>query len=131
MVGDVGITEDQTRLHIIKRHELRHLFTGKRNAAKQGWQKIIQDLDLHRTTPEQCRKKWLNLMGKYKVIRIFTSAAGMPDLSFRTISDPGRRSDSERREERPKPQNRSDVMERILTNVERHTELMGRMFDYL
>ncbi|XP_049269067.1 uncharacterized protein LOC119388469 [Rhipicephalus sanguineus] len=103
------LTEDQTKRLIIRRHELEHLLTGKRNAAKQGWMKIIDDIGLHGATPEQCRKKWLNLLRKYK--------------NDQQPREPKR----QRREE---TQKKNDVMERILTNVEKQTELMGKMFDF-
>ncbi|CAN7984084.1 unnamed protein product [Ixodes hexagonus] len=62
-------TEDVTRKFILKRHELQHLFTGKRNTGKYGYQRIIRELGLHGATIEQCRKKWLNLLKKYKELR--------------------------------------------------------------
>ncbi|XP_037512289.1 uncharacterized protein LOC119389113 [Rhipicephalus sanguineus] len=159
-----AVTEDQTKRLIIRRHELERLFTGKRNAAKQGWLKIIEDIGLHGATPEQCRKKWLNLLRKYKDLKNPPTGAGNEEnelswpffelmdtvMSGRPIMTPPRLTASaladastensedandqqpreakrQRREETPK---KHDVMERILTNVEKQTELMGKMFDF-
>ncbi|XP_075735056.1 uncharacterized protein LOC119162421 [Rhipicephalus microplus] len=44
--------------------------------AFKSYRKIIQDLDLHGATPEQCRKKWLNLMKKYKDLKNPPTGAG-------------------------------------------------------
>lgn len=63
-------TEDVTRKFILKRHELQHLFTGKRNTGKHGYQRIIRELGLHGATIDQCRKKWVNLLKKYKELRM-------------------------------------------------------------
>ncbi|XP_077550718.1 uncharacterized protein LOC144163943 [Haemaphysalis longicornis] len=63
------VSEEQTKAFIIKRHELDYLFTGKRNAAKQGWLRIIGELGLKGISVEQCRKKWLNLLRKYKDLK--------------------------------------------------------------
>ncbi|KAL1424449.1 hypothetical protein MTO96_020233 [Rhipicephalus appendiculatus] len=159
------LTEDQTKRLIIRRHELEHLFTGKRNAAKQGWLKIIEDVGLHGATPEQCRKKWLNLLKKYKDLKNPPTGAGNeenelswpffelmdavmsgrptitpPRLIASALADESTAENTEdvndqqpreaKRQRREESQKKNDVMERILTNVEKQTELMGKMFNF-
>ncbi|XP_049519209.1 uncharacterized protein LOC125943743 [Dermacentor silvarum] len=158
-------TEEQTRRLIIRRHELQHLFTGKRNAAKQGWLRIIEDAGLQGATPEQCRKKWLNLLKKYKDLKNPPSGAGNEEgellwpffdlmdclMSGRAIITPprliastsgdqgeehGEDTDEQptvkkrRCEDTTQKKKKENVMDRILSNVEKQTELMGRMFDF-
>ncbi|XP_077508248.1 uncharacterized protein LOC144119536 [Amblyomma americanum] len=41
--------------------------------------RIIQELELWGATPEQCRKKWLNLLSKYKELKNPPTGVGSED----------------------------------------------------
>ncbi|XP_064485478.1 uncharacterized protein LOC135397893 [Ornithodoros turicata] len=72
-------TEERTKKFIMKRHELKDLFNAKRNSGRQGWERIIRELNMVGATPEQCRKKWLNLQQTYKKLKDPPTGAGSED----------------------------------------------------
>ncbi|KAL1479540.1 hypothetical protein MTO96_051752 [Rhipicephalus appendiculatus] len=57
-----------TEQFILLRHEKRRFFNGKRNTTKALYQQILDEIGLGGVvTADQARKKWNNLMAKYRI----------------------------------------------------------------
>lgn len=62
--GSPAVTEQ----FILLRHEKRRFFNGKRNTTKALYQQILDEIGLGGVvSADQARKKWNNLMAKYRV----------------------------------------------------------------
>ncbi|XP_063074185.1 uncharacterized protein LOC134464768 [Engraulis encrasicolus] len=63
------MTEEDILQFVKLRVSNRALFTGKRHSARVAWRQILTEMGLQRKmTPLQARKKWDNLVSKYKMI---------------------------------------------------------------
>ncbi|KAL3258305.1 hypothetical protein MRX96_016694 [Rhipicephalus microplus] len=64
LAGSPAVTEQ----FILLRHEKRRFFNGKRNTTKALYQQILDEIGLGGVvTADQARKKWNNLMAKYRI----------------------------------------------------------------
>ncbi|XP_064101993.1 uncharacterized protein LOC135212468 isoform X3 [Macrobrachium nipponense] len=62
-------TEESTREFIQLRYKLRHLFNGKKHECAKAYKRIVEELGLSESvTAVQARKKWSNLVQKYKML---------------------------------------------------------------
>ncbi|XP_065096388.2 uncharacterized protein [Paramisgurnus dabryanus] len=62
-------------IQLRSRHE--HLFTGKRNAAKYGWETVIQKMGLEgKVSVQQASRKWENMKKKYKELKYPPTGSG-------------------------------------------------------
>ncbi|KAK7080086.1 hypothetical protein SK128_001933 [Halocaridina rubra] len=63
-------SDESTREFIQLRFKLRHLFNGRRHVCAKAYRRIVEELGLtDYITPTQARKKWTNLVQKYKNIK--------------------------------------------------------------
>lgn len=70
MADAVKWTEESTREFIQLRYKLRHLFNGKKHECAKAYKRIVEELGLSESvTAVQARKKWSNLVQKYKDIK--------------------------------------------------------------
>ncbi|XP_028310556.1 uncharacterized protein LOC114468079 isoform X2 [Gouania willdenowi] len=73
-LGSVEETKELVRLRNL--HDDR--FTARRNAAKQAWEFLIQEMELEgKVTHKQASKKWENLKKKYKDLRKTLMGSGV------------------------------------------------------
>ncbi|XP_058854286.1 uncharacterized protein LOC131696491 isoform X1 [Acipenser ruthenus] len=74
-------TDDETRTFIHLRALNDHLFTGKRNAAKHGWETVLIQLGLQdKVSITQAGKKWENMKKKYKEMKNLATVSGTESL---------------------------------------------------
>ncbi|XP_063228629.1 uncharacterized protein LOC134534264 isoform X2 [Bacillus rossius redtenbacheri] len=72
---------------IRRRIECHDLFTGKRGSALAGWQRIAELLD-NGATYQQCKKKWENLLQKYRdVVATLAKDEPLDDVRWRFFED--------------------------------------------
>ncbi|KAK5913459.1 hypothetical protein CgunFtcFv8_007990 [Champsocephalus gunnari] len=65
-----SFTDAETLALISARVKMEHMFSGKRNAAKSGWEQVVKEMGLEgQVTGPQAAKKWDNLKTKYKELK--------------------------------------------------------------
>ncbi|XP_035291498.1 uncharacterized protein LOC118237144 [Anguilla anguilla] len=65
-----SLTAAETLALIKAKVKLDHLFSGKRNAARSGWEQVVKDMGLEgQVTARQASKQWDNLKTKYKELK--------------------------------------------------------------
>ncbi|XP_034005502.1 uncharacterized protein LOC117497626 [Trematomus bernacchii] len=65
-----SFTDAETLALINARVKMEHLFSGKRNAAKSGWEQVVKEMGLEgQVTGPHASNKWDNLITEYKELK--------------------------------------------------------------